>query len=90
MSLARSNTPTKLPPILGPPSNFISSNRILPDNNDTDDTNDPISTSFGASPTSQSWSSLKQEILEEYENTACIKNPISATEGKPLSYPSPH
>ena len=90
MTLAHSNTPTKPPPILGPPSNLISSNHILPDNNDTGDTNDPISTSFGASPTSQSWSSLKQEILEEYENTACIKSPISATEGKHFSYPSPH
>ena len=86
----KSNVPKKSPPILVPPSTPRISDPIQLANNDSVDTNDPISTSFSESTTSQSWTSLKKEILDEYEATACITSPISTAEVKPLPYPSPH
>ena len=52
--------------------------------------NDLISTLSRDSTNVQSWNSLKNEILKEYESPACIMASTYTLEGKQQSYPSPH
>ena len=78
-------------PVLGPPVLPIPLATISSDiKNNSIGSNDPISTSYQESTNDQSWTSLKNKIIEEYKATSCITTSMYVPEGKALLYPSPH